>query len=136
MSALSIDRIEVLADRVRLCVSLDADAPRKTTRRMVDHALCSYPDLPSHVCVNGKGPTFGAVMYDTSVLHLYEHLIISEHAKDVRVPEKLPLIGTSQWTDSRLGTGKIELSFHDDIVILGAAKRALEFMNRLLAQEL
>lgn len=126
----SIERVTVGKGRLTLLARLAPGAPRAVSPQLIEAALAAYPSLPHHACVNDAGPIFAAVMRNTSVPHLLEHLIIDEQARDPRTPCDLILTGTTEWLDERGGLARVEVNFADDLVALRAMRAALTFINR------
>ena len=108
-------RIIVKAGRLVCDIRLSSDCPRP--------------------CKNERGAFFGAVMDETSIIHVFEHVAIDCMVQDSlqeRIDAKQLFVGNSQWIDRKAGEGRVELSFHDDICALRAVKRALRQMNEAL----
>lgn len=101
---------------------------RYTTPELVAFVLESYPDLPHHACVNAVGPNFAAVMNDTSMAHLLEHLVISLQTRQAAQLDT-HFVGTTEWLDEEHGLARIELSFVDDLDALRAFNEATRFLN-------
>lgn len=128
--ALVLERVAVKPGRLSIIVRLASWCPRFTDEALVSYVLAVHPALPHHACVNGEGPTFGAVVSHTSIAHLLEHLIIDEQVADPRTPRDVALLGTTEWTDERAGLARIEVNFSDDLVALQALRTALAFLNK------
>lgn len=69
-------RIRVMRGRMRCELLVGSGAPRDTNSELMRRVLAAFPTLPDHACVNELGDTFGAVMDDTPLPHLIEHLVI------------------------------------------------------------
>lgn len=128
--ALVLERVAVRPGRLSILVRVASWCPRQTNDALASYALAHYPALPHHVCINGEGSTFGAVLAHTSVAHLLEHVIIDEQVADPRTPRDVALLGTTEWTDERAGIARIEVNFSDDLVALQALRTALAFLNK------
>ncbi len=125
----SVERISVKQDRISLLVRLAPDAARTVSPCLAQQAQSAFPGLGSHACVNDFGPTFGHALAHTSVPHLLEHLIIHGQASCASTPERVALVGTTEWLDERRGLARIEVNYADDLVALSALKEALAFLN-------
>ena len=128
---IAVERIRVEGDRIVFAVRVRAPHAHRTSPALAARALERRPDLARHACVNARGSTFGAVMDDTPLPHLLEHVAI-----DFLVEESdeaaATYVGTSRWTDERRGAARVELSMDDDLATLRAFKRALSFVNDLV----
>lgn len=134
-----LERLTVQPDRIEARVRIVNPAARITTPALIDAALERFPTLPHHTCRNEKGPTFGAVMENTTVPHLLEHLVIDiqtrEHAarySEKTCDEQVVFTGTTQWSAEDPHVAIVRVSFRDDLVALGAFKKALHFINQAL----
>lgn len=116
--------------RGRMACDLAIPDPRfrYTTPRLAAFAEGQFPDLPHHACVNGSGPSFGAVMESTSTAHLLEHLVISLQTR-AATGSSAEFLGTTEWTDEAAGLARIEVSFRDDLEALRAFGEATRFLN-------
>lgn len=105
-----------------------------TTPEAMEKVLDVFPRLARHSCVNGKGPTFAAVMDCTSWAHVLEHLVIDLQvsAHQDRGDQDDPwFVGNTQWLDRSAGTARIQVSYRDDLVALKAFKDGVAFLNDL-----
>ncbi len=133
------DRLTVLPDRVEACVRIVDQEARSTSKALIDHVLQQFPTVPYHACRNKVGLTFGAVMENTSVPHLLEHLVIDiqthAHARsgtpDI-ASDQATFMGTTQWSADDPDVAIVRVSFLDDLIALGAFKKALHFINHAL----
>ena len=131
-----VRRVVVKADRMVCDVQLSPACPRTSFPTLVSALLQTHPHLPAHACKNECGTTFGAVMNQTPLIHILEHVAI-----DCMVQSEPPesassnalFVGNSRWLDPAQGLGRVELSFRDDIAALRALKTAVEQVNRALA---
>ena len=112
-----------------------------TTSALIDVCLEDFPLLPLHACRNQKGTTFAAVMRNTSVPHMLEHLIVylqvkAEDARQRSVQggevgaNNIVITGSTQWSLEDDLLAQVTVSFADDIVALAACKEALTYVNR------
>ena len=125
---IQVREIVVRTGRLVLDVAIPDERFRMTSPRLMAYVRQTYPDLPHHACVNGRGDTFGSVMEHTSVAHLLEHLTISEQTRAATGALDL-FVGTTEWTDEHAGQARIEISFRDDLEALRAFNEALRFLN-------
>lgn len=129
-------RVVVKADRMVCDVQLSPACPRTSFPTLVSALLQTHPHLPAHACKNERGTAFGAVMNQTPLIHVLEHVAI-----DCMVQSEPPesassnalFMGNSRWLDPAQGLGRVELSFRDDITALRALKTAVEQVNWALA---
>ena len=129
--ALRIEKLQVFPDRVRAQVSCGRRW-LSTTPELAKRALLVRPNLARHACVNGQGPTFGAVAGRTPLPHLFEHLVVDilvERSAD----EHATFAGTSEWLDRARGKARVEVSFTDDLEAIAAFKEAEELLNNMTA---
>ena len=125
----SLERVTVRADRVSALVRLAPGAPRRTSPALAARAVAAFPDLPLHTCVNDRGPTFAAVMDDTPLPHLLEHLAISLMLRDDATPACAVHVGTTEWLNEDEGLARVEVTYTDDLVALRALRAAAAFLD-------
>ena len=123
-----IRSITVRTGRLVVDISIPDERHRQTTPRLAAFVEQSYPDLPHHACVNGRGPDFGSVMECTSTAHMLEHLVISLQTRAATGLVQ-PFVGTTEWVDEATGQARIEVSFRDDLEALRAFNEATRFLN-------
>lgn len=104
-----------------------------STPALARAVLQTYPELSRHACVNGVSDTFGAVIAETSLPHLLEHVAISLQVRATGRPDAT-YVGVTAWTDEARGRARIQLSFDDDLVALSAFKQAADFLNTTIAE--
>lgn len=129
--ALSIERMVVGEGRLVCDVRLAPGAPRFTTPELARRAAREFPHLAHHACVNDKGASFGAVMGETPLPHLLEHLVIELQTCRSQA-ESAVFAGTTDWLDETAGTARVQVSFTDDLMALRAFGDAVEALNRLV----
>ena len=125
---LTLRAITVKTGRMICDISIADERFRRTTPKLAAFVQGHYPDLPHHACVNHTGPTFAAVMENTSTAHLLEHLIISLQTRAVS-NSAASFTGTTEWVDEAAGDARIEVSFIDDLQALRALSEATRFLN-------
>lgn len=130
--AITIERVHVAHGMLTLQVRA-AEGARQTDARIAAQAAEDFPDLPSHSCVNPKGPAFGNVMTDTSVPHLLEHLIIDLQVAAEPANSRATFAGHTTWLDEEAGQANITVKFRSDACALQAAMDACTYLNALLA---
>ncbi len=123
--------ITVRPDRLVCDIRLSPECPRTSSPVLIETLQRDHPLLSQHACKNGVGPTFGAVMEKTALIHVIEHLAIDCLVQENPCSEAL-YVGTSQWVDKMEGTGRVELSYRDDVAALAALKRAIDQLNDAL----
>lgn len=132
----SVSAITVRTDRLVLAVEVAPDAPRYATPALAAALVRAVPTLPLHACVNERGSTFGAVLAETSLPHVLEHLIIDAQtraARDAATPAAgATFVGFTTWTDEPAGRARIEVSYQDDLAALAAVRQALATLNAAL----
>ena len=130
---IALERLSVLPDRIEAEVRVLDPAYRTTSPELIAQVLVQFPTIPFHTCRNEAGPIFSAVMENTSLPHLLEHLVIDiqTRAHAEREDEAIDPVftGTTQWS----ATESVRVSFYDDLIALGAFKQALHFINQELA---
>ena len=112
-----------------MLVRLAPGAPRRTDAALAARAAAAFPDLPRHACVNDRGSTFSAVMDDTPLPHLLEHLVISLMLRDDATPAHAVHVGTTEWLNEAEGLARVEVTYTDDLVALRALRDATAFLN-------
>ena len=126
---IAVERVTVRPDRLSALVRVAPGVPRRTDAALAERARAAFPDLPHHTCVNEAGPTFAAVMDDTPLPHLLEHLAISLMLRDEATPACAAHVGTTEWLNEDEGLARVEVTYTDDIVALRALRRAAAFLN-------
>ena len=127
---LVLESLRVERDRVVAMVRVEDAAYAMTTPQIARAATQARPDLPQHACVNGVGPVFGAVMANTPLPHLLEHVVVDLQAAACPDPDRV-FTGVTRWTDRRAGKARVEVSYADDIVALRAFRDAVLLVNSL-----
>ena len=127
---LVLESLHVAADRIVATVRVSDALHANTTPELVHAAMLTHPDLPIHTSVNGVGPTFGAVMNDTPLPHLLEHVVIDLQIASCPDPDRV-FTGVTRWTDRRAGRARVEVSYADDLDALRAFRDATAFINSL-----
>lgn len=129
-------RVVVKADRMVCDVQLSSACPRTSFPTLVSTLLQVHPHLPAHACKSECGTTFGAVMNQTPLIHVLEHVAIDcmvQNESTKNTSSDTLFVGNSRWLDPAQGLGRVELGFRDDIAALRALKTAVEQVNRALA---
>ena len=133
---IALERLRVLPDRIEAEVRVLDSAFRTTSPELIVQVLDQFPTIPYHACRNGTGPTFSAVMESTSLPHLLEHLVIDiqtrAHAEREDETADPVFTGTTQWSATMDDVAIVRVSFYDDLIALGAFKKALRFINQEL----
>lgn len=137
MSIIAVDQLTIRNGRAICDVSIAREKDRFTTPALAQRVIKTYPNLPDHTCINKQNETFGAVIDNTSVPHLLEHLVIDMqtilHQQDP-LPQYPTFTGTTEWTDQGRGKARIEVSFTDDLVVLRAFREALHFLEHTMVE--
>lgn len=135
---LSFERIRVNPDRIEMLVRVHNRAFRFTNANIIAACLERFPNLAYHACHNECGKTFAAVMNNTSLPHLLEHLVIDlqtqaefarQEKEGVAAVRDVTFTGTTQWSTQDDMLAEVSVSFRDDLVALAACKKALGFLN-------
>ena len=134
---IALERLSVLPDRIEAEVRVLDPAYRTTSPELIAQVLVQFPTIPFHTCRNEAGPTFSAVMENTSLPHLLEHLVIDiqtrAHAEREDEATDPVFTGTTQWSATMRDVAIVRVSFYDDLIALWAFKQALHFINQELA---
>ena len=134
---IALERLSVLPDRIEAEVRVFDPAYCTTSPELIAQVLVQFPTVPFHTCRNEAGPTFSAVMENTSLPHLLEHLVIDiqtrAHAEREDEATDPVFTGTTQWSATMRDVAIVRVSFYDDLIALGAFKQALHFINQELA---
>ena len=127
---LVLESLHVASDRIVAVVRVGDEAHAMTTPQLAQKAIAKRPDLPIHSCVNGVGPTFGAVIANTPLPHLLEHVVIDLQTASCPNPDRV-FTGVTRWADRRAGRARVEVSYADDIEGLCAFRDAVNLVNSL-----
>lgn len=134
---IALERLSVLPDRIEAEVRVLDPAYRTTSPELIAQVLVRFPTVRYHACRNETGPTFSAVMENTSLPHLLEHLVIDiqtrAHAEREDEATDPVFTGTTQWSATMSDVAIVRVSFYDDLIALRAFKQALHFINQELA---
>ena len=134
---IALERLSVLPDRIEAEVRVLDPAYRTTSPELIAQVLVRFPTVRYHACRNETGPTFSAVMENTSLPHLLEHLVIDiqtrAHAEREDEATDPVFTGTTQWSATMSDVAIVRVSFYDDLIALGTFKQALHFINQELA---
>ena len=134
---IALERLSVLPDRIEAEVRVLDPAYRTTSPELIAQVLVQFPTIPFHTCRNEVGPTFSAVMENTSLPHLLEHLVIDiqtrAHAEREDEATDPVFTGTTQRSATMHDVAIVRVSFYDDLIALGAFIQALHFINQELA---
>ena len=134
---IALERLSVLPDRIEAEVRVLDPAYRTTSPELIAQVLVQFPTIPFHTCRNEVGPTFSAVMENTSLPHLLEHLVIDiqtrAHAEREDEAADPVFTGTTQRSATMHDVAIVRVSFYDDLIALGAFQQALHFINQELA---
>ena len=126
-----------LPDRIEAEVRVLDPAYRTTSPELIAQVLVQFPTIPFHTCRNEAGPTFSAVIEISSLPQLLELVVFDfqTRAHAVREDEATDPVftGTTQWSATMRDVAIVRVSFYDDLIALGAFKRALHFINQGLA---
>ena len=117
-------------DRVVATVRVVDPDSAMTTPQFARQLVRIRPDLPIHSCVNGRGPTFGAVIAHTPIPHVLEHVVIDLQTASCINPDRV-FTGVTRWIDRSAGRAQVEVSYADDLVCLRAFRDAAELLNSL-----
>ena len=125
---IAVKQIIVRTGRLICDIEIADPALRNTTPELAACVAQRFPDLPEHACVNDKGRTFAAIMDDTPLPHLLEHVAISMQTRGTARADAT-FMGVTSWTDESAGAARIELSYLDDLEALRAFGDAVSFLN-------
>lgn len=128
MEPIAIEQIVVGAGRMLCDVALAPETPRATSPALIERVCAEFPHLARHSCVNERGPYFGAVMNDTPLPHLLEHIVIDLQTRRSDNAAQT-FVGTTEWIDETAGKARVQVSFTDDLVALRAFRDAVRFLN-------
>ncbi len=108
--------------------------PFSTDAAMAQIVRQRYPRLFAHTCKNDRGPTFAAVIADTSIPHLLEHLIIDMQVEHPSSKSTSTFVGNTEWIDGAAGCARIQVSFVDDRVALEALNQAIDALDDIISE--
>lgn len=137
MDALSIEEVRIKRGRMIVTVRVAADR-EMTDSKIAALAIQRHPTIVDHACINDCGPKFDAVIADTSIAHLLEHLTIAEQLEEMSQDQELSslagktlLVGTTKRIDASdaFSTFRVEVSFVDDLIAVRSLMRAAGFLN-------
>ena len=123
-----LESLRVEADRIIAMVRVGDVRRANTDAECARDIIRFRPDLPMHACVNGVGPTFGAVVEDTPLPHLLEHVVVDLQVEACPDPDFV-FTGVTRWVDRRAGRARVEVSYADDLVALAAFRDAVNLIN-------
>ena len=109
-------------------VKLDC-AHRYATAKFCNKIIQMRPFIVNHNCYNDGSERFGQCMKGTSLIHLFEHIII-DFMLDESVGESFS--GVSRWIDESQGTGLIRINFYHDTQALVSISKATKVFNSVV----
>lgn len=141
-SYLALEECRVRVGRIE-CVVQVFPPSSVSSAELINEILRDFPRLADHTCVNGWGECFSAVMQQTSLPHLLEHLIIeiqlhtyqkqnSSLQRQETTSKRLTFTGATHWNDTEQTHATVAVSFIDDLVALRALRDALAYLNAKL----
>lgn len=125
---LRVESLTVQTGRLVCTVVVPDPAQRYSSPALAARLRASLPELPCHTCVNDQGPVLGAVMADTSLPHLLEHVVIALQVREETQNDRT-FVGITQWLDEGAGRAQVQVSFRDDLSALRAFNRAVKLLN-------
>lgn len=140
---IQVEKVLVENGRLVMDVRVGAGFPVQTTPAIARAVLQEHPTLVKHTCINSAGPTFGAVINNTALPHLFEHLVIDEQVKGTgedtsahfTAPAKNVIFtGSTEWINKEDRTARVQVSFFDDIIALAAVTRAQAILKQLFTE--
>lgn len=133
---LKIERIRVRRGAIDFRVFIVIDA-LYVSEEQAHRVLELFPNLRNHICINGKGETFGEEIVGTELAHLFEHLIIELQGRESSV--KARFTGHTSWLDELAHTApqgyalmRTTVTFADDFVALKAAQDAIDIIEQTI----
>jgi hypothetical protein len=145
--------INAQAQKATLSLEFAPGAPTHTTPQIAAHACELRPDLPTHTCKNGHGPHFANVIENTSLPHLFEHLIIDflvegEAARtrefqsaqqtqptsnrSTKPAKNTIYAGATCWENAAHTRAKIKIRLTDDLALAKAINEALKIIDQII----
>ena len=130
--ACRIESIEVRPDRMIAYMELFDEAFCSTTPSLIADLLPRFPHILSHACVNERGETFMSVAANTSVPHLFEHLVIDEQARLDASSHTVVFVGKTAWTNRAERKACVQVSYANEAIARQALAVALRELNDAL----
>lgn len=136
-AAIKVDNIEISVGLMILYVRVAEHAPLRTTAQIARCIQDAYPRIVHHSCINAKGPTFAAVIEDTWMAHLLEHLIIDQQAaiaEEAHPCDNSLLNAVYAGTTERVGKREfvVTVGFKDDLVAAEALSNAMKIIDGVI----
>ena len=133
MTALTLERVEVGADRVEALVRVGAGAPLRTSAvfGLSAAALGLLPGLARHRCDSGSAHGIAEELADTQTPHLLEHVALELMALAGSSRE---LAGRTVWNFAADGPRvfRVVLDYDDDLVAVAALEAGTRVVDGLL----
>lgn len=132
MTALSIDHIEVGADRLEAIVRAEPALERTTqVDGVATRALDLLPGLARHTCENGTAHGIVAELADTETAHLLEHVAVECMAL---AGSPRTLRAETAWDFARDGAHvyRLRMAYDIDLVALGALRAGVHIVDWLV----
>ena len=126
--AIHVKRVDVHNGIMEIMVQLNCPE-RYASPEICNKITKVRPSIASHNCYNDGAEKFGQCILGTSLVHLYEHLII-----DFMLYQSLgdTFSGISRWLDEKQGTGLIRINFYHDTQTLLAISKAAKVFNSVM----
>lgn len=132
MKLFYVNKIDVKQNRVVVFVECK-QGHTMTDSHIASTAIAQFPNLQLHKCKNAKSVSFTDVLDNTSIPHLFEHIVIDMQIS--KLPSDSPVVdlfGFTQWENEQNGIARVELTFYDDLVAIECVNNAAEFINSLM----
>lgn len=130
---LRVESIRVRADRIEIKVCVRYEGYAYTNTALMQRVLKDHPSLALHACRNHKGTLFSDVMYDTSVPHLLEHMVVDGQTRAARDEQRI-FTGTTQWDAHDRLKAHVVVSYEDDLVALRVLNECVTYLNEILSE--
>lgn len=127
-----IESLRVKSDRIVAMVRVGDVRRANTTAQVAQAAVAALPNLPIHTCVNGVGPLLGAVIEDTPLPHLLEHVVVELQVAACPDPDRI-FTGATRWVDRLAGLAQVEVSYADDIEALRSFRDGVTLVNSFIS---
>lgn len=133
MSVVSIERIEVGAERIDAVVAVSDPAFTRTSAvpGLAQRAVALLPGLARHTCECGSAHGIVAELADTETPHLLEHVAFELMALS---GSPRTLRGETAWDFAADGPGvfRVCLGYDDDLVAIAALRDAVAVVDWLM----
>ena len=113
-------------------IQVNTSNERRFTYQVPDFGiklLKILPDIKHHKCDNPKNLTFVEELEDTSIAHVFEHIVLEIISQKSKTEKKLKGLTSWNWHKEPRGIYNIEINVSQKELVLGSIDEALQILD-------